>query len=131
MRERMHEKVLIVDDELLWHGSLNLLASDGPTDLMMRWADREACQRVRRIVEQAKMERPARPPDRAFRGGVPGGPVPGDVRGDRLYLNVTFDDKEEAKRELKARWDRHNRLWYVGADVPRDLAARWLSHLPD
>jgi hypothetical protein len=29
-RERMHEKVLILDNAVLWHGSLNLLANSGP-----------------------------------------------------------------------------------------------------
>ncbi|MFE9445534.1 phospholipase D-like domain-containing protein [Streptomyces sp. NPDC006602] len=29
-RERMHEKVLILDGNVLWHGSLNLLANKGP-----------------------------------------------------------------------------------------------------
>ncbi|MBR7838760.1 AAA family ATPase, partial [Actinospica durhamensis] len=35
-RERMHEKVLILDDDVLWHGSLNLLSHTGSRDLMMR-----------------------------------------------------------------------------------------------
>ena len=42
-RERMHEKVLVIDETVLWHGSLNLLARRGPTDLMMRITDPEAC----------------------------------------------------------------------------------------
>ncbi len=50
IRDRMHEKVLIIDDRVLWHGSLNLLANIGPTDLMMRITDPTACQRVRHIV---------------------------------------------------------------------------------
>ena len=52
----MHEKVLVVDDEILWHGSLNLLANDGPTDLMMRFPDRDACAEVRSILERAQSE---------------------------------------------------------------------------
>jgi hypothetical protein len=62
VRERMHEKVLIIDGTVLWHGSLNLLANSGPTDLMMRITDPDSCERVRRIVESARMERPARTP---------------------------------------------------------------------
>src|SRR5690606_895221 len=45
-RERMHEKVLIIDGTVLWHGSLNLLANTGPTDLMMRFTDPASCARV-------------------------------------------------------------------------------------
>ncbi|WP_121008929.1 phospholipase D-like domain-containing protein [Saccharothrix australiensis] len=52
-RERMHEKVVIIDDTVLWHGSLNLLAVAGPTDLMMRLTDPNACDRVRHIVNTA------------------------------------------------------------------------------
>ncbi|MBP2362842.1 hypothetical protein AB0K86_29525 [Streptomyces clavifer] len=35
----MHEKVLILDGSVLRHGSKNLLADIGPTDLMMCYAD--------------------------------------------------------------------------------------------
>ncbi|MEV8053060.1 hypothetical protein AB0R00_23980 [Streptomyces bacillaris] len=58
-RERMHEKVFIVDDTVLWHGSLNLLANKGPTDLMMRLEDAESCAQARRVMEQARREKPA------------------------------------------------------------------------
>lgn len=61
MRERLHEKVVIINEAVLWHGSLNLLAHSGSTDLMMRITDRVTCERVRRIVERARMDRPARP----------------------------------------------------------------------
>ncbi|WP_405014087.1 AAA domain-containing protein [Kitasatospora sp. NBC_01539] len=62
-RERMHEKVLIVDESVLWHGSLNLLCNSGPTDLMMRVTDHEACRRVRRIIDRARPERRGRDGD--------------------------------------------------------------------
>ena len=58
-RERMHEKVLILDGSLLWHGSLNLLANKGPTDPMMRLTDPVACERVGRVIERARKERAA------------------------------------------------------------------------
>lgn len=59
IRPAMHEKVMIVDDEILWHGSLNLLANSGPTDLMMRLTSRASCARVKQIVTRARSERPA------------------------------------------------------------------------
>ncbi|WP_327679688.1 AAA domain-containing protein [Kitasatospora sp. NBC_00458] len=142
-RERMHEKVLILDGAVLWHGSLNLLASTGPTDLMMRFTDPASCERVSRLIERARKERaawnprtadaaatappvseaPSSPPD----AGGDRKPRPGQVVDGRLYLDVPFGEKDEAKAQLKARWDGKNRLWYVDpARVTREAAARWL-----
>ncbi|NKY44306.1 ATP-dependent RecD-like DNA helicase [Nocardia cerradoensis] len=143
-RERMHEKVLIIDREILWHGSLNLLANSGPTDLMMRFTDPGACERVGTVIERARKDRAARnftaPSNSDFgqqtlrtpvtSGGA--GPderevVPGTVVNGRLYLAVGYDEKDEAKRLLRARWDRTNKLWYVDSErVTREQARRWL-----
>ncbi|MFE2729421.1 AAA domain-containing protein [Kitasatospora sp. NPDC059327] len=148
-RERMHEKVLILDSAVLWHGSLNLLASSGPTDLMMRFTDPASCERVSRVIGRARKERAAwspaaagstagaepAPPPAASPGLPPAAseavgslnPRPGDVVDGRLYLNVPFGEKDQAKAELRARWDGKNRLWYVDAGrVTREAAARWL-----
>ncbi|KUN22172.1 hypothetical protein AQJ23_29160 [Streptomyces antibioticus] len=124
----MHEKVLVLDDAVLWHGSLNLLANSGPTDLMMRLTDPAACERVGRVIERARKERAAWNP-RASR--------PSDGRasmqdGNRLYLNVPFAEKDEAKRLLGARWDNQRRQWYVDANrVSRERASRWLPDCLD
>lgn len=138
-RERMHEKVFIVDDTVLWHGSLNLLAAVGPTDLMMRLEDPDACAQARKVMDQARMERPVYQPQsqsrtaaRAGRSGVrnPGkeeGAEVGAVVWGRLYLNIPFRHKDEAKQQLNARWDGDNELWYVDAgSVSRDKVERWL-----
>jgi hypothetical protein len=129
-RERMHEKVLIVDDTVLWHGSLNLLAHGGSTDLMMRITDPTSCERVRRIVDRARMDRPARSwhpaPSRPEGARPADGVSPGDVVDGRLYLRVPYDEKDEAKRLVQARWDPRHRLWHVAATVPRDRLSRWL-----
>ncbi|WP_328318666.1 AAA domain-containing protein [Streptomyces sp. NBC_00388] len=142
-RERMHEKVLILDGAVLWHGSLNLLASRGPTDLMMRYTDPSACERVSRLIDRARKDRAAWNP-RAAAGGsrraATGSPArtpaapgrdsevgPGTVVDGRLYLRVPFGEKDEAKQRLAARWDSTRRLWYVdAARVTRDQAGRWL-----
>ncbi|MBT2207690.1 AAA domain-containing protein [Actinomadura sp. NEAU-AAG7] len=129
-RERMHEKVLIVDDTVLWHGSLNLLAHGGSTDLMMRITDPTACERVRRIVDRARMDRPARPGPPAPRRSSNNGISPGDVVDGRLYLNVPYEEKDEAKRLVKARWDPKNQLWHVAAATPRTHLTRWLPKSP-
>ena len=138
-RERMHEKVLILDSTVLWHGSLNLLANSGPTDLMMRFTDPTSCERVSRVIERARKDKAAWNP-RAAGGGSDGtrrrddatapsadGIGPGSVVDGRLYLDVPFAEKDEAKRELGARWDAPKRLWYVdAARVSREQARRWL-----
>lgn len=129
-RERMHEKVLIVDDTVLWHGSLNLLAHGGSTDLMMRITDPTSCERVRRIVDRARMDRPAhswRPaPPRSAKAPPADGISPGDVVDGRLYLHVPYDEKDEAKRLVQAKWDPRHQLWHVAANVPRARLSRWL-----
>ncbi|WP_326828560.1 AAA domain-containing protein [Streptosporangium sp. NBC_01810] len=132
VRERMHEKVMIVDDTVLWHGSLNLLANTGATDLMMRITDPSSCRQVRHIVDRARMERPARTwkqtspePDSAPDVRT------GDVLDGRLYIQVPFDKKDEFKHALQAagirpQWHGARKLWHVDATVPRHLVQRWL-----
>ncbi|MFG2846806.1 AAA domain-containing protein [Kitasatospora sp. NPDC048296] len=142
-RERMHEKVLIVDNTVLWHGSLNLLAGSGPTDLMMRFTDPASCERVSRVIDRARKERAAWNPRAAGGSTNSARPAsseptesgatdaarirPGDTVNGRLYLKVPFGEKNEAKSLLKAQWDGLNRLWHVDAErVTREQAARWL-----
>ncbi len=124
-RERMHEKVVIIDDTVLWHGSLNLLTNTGPTDLMMRLTDPNACERVRRIVAAARMDRPARPQWRPSR--PPEEVSPGTVLNGRLYVKVPYEERNEFKALVQdRRWNGSSRLWDVPADTPRDLIRRWL-----
>ncbi|MEW9556530.1 AAA domain-containing protein [Nonomuraea sp. NPDC050783] len=129
VRERMHEKVLIIDDNVLWHGSLNLLANIGPTELMMRITDPTACRRVRHIVERARMERPARP----WRQGPTAGAdvESGGVLGGRRYIRVPYRDKEAFKQAMRAAavrydWDDDRKMWHIDASVSRHLIQRWL-----
>jgi AAA domain-containing protein/uncharacterized protein DUF5710/phospholipase D-like protein len=142
LRERMHEKVLILDDEVLWHGSLNLLSHTGSRELMMRLTDNAACTRVRRILEHAREDRPAwrsRRPDKASPalptadGSAPTAIRPGVIANGRLYLNVPFPEKNEAKETVQARWDGELKLWHVDAALYADplspgyrLIERWL-----
>jgi len=139
-RERMHEKVLILDGTVLWHGSFNLLASTGPTDLMMRYTDPATCERVSRVIARARKDGAARSPrtpagdsgvDKGARAtsrpASADGIGPGATADGCLYLDVPFGEKEEAKRLLGARWDAPRRLWYVDATrVTREQARRWL-----
>ncbi|MBW8804584.1 MAG: AAA family ATPase [Catenulisporales bacterium] len=137
-RERMHEKVVIIDETVLWHGSLNLLSHTGSTDLMMRITSPESCAQVRRIVEQARKDRPARPwpprgsdsvDDTASAAATPSGsaPAPGVVVNGRLYLKVPFEEKDVAKRSFGADWDKKLKLWHVDAATAQiDQLRRWL-----
>ncbi|MFD6949485.1 hypothetical protein A6A08_05115 [Nocardiopsis sp. TSRI0078] len=131
VRPRMHEKVVVLDESVLWHGSLNLLASRGATDLMMRLTDPTACARVRRIVDNAYQDQPMSPRNRWQPS--PGdeahqGPVPevGKVVNNRLYVNVPKHEKEMAKREVRAQWHKEVGLWWVRPDTPREKLTRWL-----
>jgi len=52
---------------------------------------------------------------------------PGLIRNGRLYLEVPYAQKDEAKRLLRAQWDREAEHWWVdAAKVTREQAARWL-----
>lgn len=42
----------------------------------------------------------------------------------KTYLHVPFKEKDHAKA-LGARWDAHNRLWYVPAGRPLAPFMRW------
>jgi hypothetical protein len=42
-------------------------------------------------------------------------------KGDRVYLNVPYEEKEAAKK-LGARWDQGTKKWYVPPTLPRDLS---------
>lgn len=134
-RERMHEKVVILDGRVLWHGSLNLLSSSGPTDLMMRLTDPGSCERVRRIVDRARRDqslhhvRQSRDTQTSAAGHTstaPNAPAIGEVVDSRLYLKVPFHEKDVAKREVNAQWDKKVRLWWVQPNTPREKLTRWL-----
>lgn len=48
------------------------------------------------------------------------------ANNDRLYLNVSFKEKEEAKA-LGAKWDRQEKSWYIPADADTTPFANWLK----
>ncbi|HKG58169.1 MAG TPA: AAA domain-containing protein [Pyrinomonadaceae bacterium] len=45
-RARIHEKIAIIDDEILWHGSLNILSQRDTTESMLRLRSPAACARL-------------------------------------------------------------------------------------
>lgn len=50
LRARMHEKIAIIDGEILWHGSLNILSHKDTSESMLRIPSRSACSQVARFV---------------------------------------------------------------------------------
>jgi hypothetical protein len=125
-REAMHEKILIIDD-IVWHGSMNLLAQLRTTELMMRLVSAGAVEQVRRITDRAQPTRAATPYERrATTGGRSTGKARPQDTADRVYLDVPFADNDHVKRE-GARFDREHKLWYIDpARTPRERVARWL-----
>jgi len=50
MRAGMHEKLVIVDGRVLWHGSLNILSHCNTSESMLRIESPAACQQVCRLL---------------------------------------------------------------------------------
>ena len=50
LRSKMHEKVVIIDDRILWHGSLNILSHRDTQESMMRVESPAACQQLGRFM---------------------------------------------------------------------------------
>jgi hypothetical protein len=125
-REAMHEKILIIDD-IVWHGSLNLLAHLRSTELMMRLVSSTSVEQVRRIIDRARPTRAAAPYEqRASTDGRSPAKIRPPDTPDRVYLDVPFSDNAHVKRE-GARFDREHKLWYIDpARTPRERVARWL-----
>jgi hypothetical protein len=116
LRDQMHEKIVLTDN-VLWQGSLNLFAHTRATELMMRIESATACENARRVVERAKPTRPRY-------GNTP--PPSNATESQLIYLNVSFADKDEAKT-LGARWDRTRKKWYIDTQqVTTEAFSKWL-----
>ncbi|MFI5166165.1 MAG: AAA domain-containing protein [Thermoanaerobaculales bacterium] len=50
LRARMHEKIAILDERILWHGSLNILSHRDTHESMLRIESPEACRQLARFV---------------------------------------------------------------------------------
>ena len=67
-RARMHEKIAIIDDEILWHGSLSILSHRDTAESMLRIESSSACAQVAKFVatptprkEKASLYEPENP----------------------------------------------------------------------
>ncbi|MDX6528485.1 MAG: hypothetical protein QOH41_775 [Blastocatellia bacterium] len=61
LRARMHEKISIIDGDILWHGSLNILSHRDTSESMLRIPSRSACTEVARFVTTARGSREKAP----------------------------------------------------------------------
>lgn len=50
LRSKMHEKIAVIDGNVLWHGSLNILSHRNTHESMLRIESREVCDLVGRLV---------------------------------------------------------------------------------
>jgi hypothetical protein len=61
LRKRMHEKIAIVDEEILWHGSLNILSHRDTSESMLRISSRSACEQLAHFVTTPVGRKDTRP----------------------------------------------------------------------
>lgn len=69
LRTRMHEKIAIIDNHVLWHGSLNILSHRDTHESMLRIESPAACNQLGRFVitpmgprdEDARLDSPENP----------------------------------------------------------------------
>jgi DNA-binding XRE family transcriptional regulator len=57
LRPRMHEKLIIIDDRILWEGSINYLSWFDTTERARRWVDREQVSAA--IIQHALLTCPS------------------------------------------------------------------------
>ena len=50
LRAKMHEKIAIIDGEVLWHGSLNILSHRDTSESMLRLESRALCEELARCL---------------------------------------------------------------------------------
>ena len=82
----------------------------------------------RRIAEQEKELESPQAESASQMNAVPSGrtSTEGQKSLERLYINVPFKQKDEAKA-LGARWDRQEQSWYVPAGIDLEPFAKWMQ----
>jgi hypothetical protein len=58
LRASMHEKFAIVDNAILWHGSLNILSHRGTSESMLQIPSSAACSQMARVVTPPVRRKP-------------------------------------------------------------------------
>ena len=69
LRTRMHEKIVTIDDRVLWHGSLNVMSHNDTTESMFRIPSPAACQELGRLIVT-----PGRAGEEGLQPGAPENP---------------------------------------------------------
>ena len=50
LRSKMHEKICVIDDSILWHGSLNILSHTNSSESMLRIPGKKTCSQISQLV---------------------------------------------------------------------------------
>lgn len=50
LRSKMHEKICVIDDSILWHGSLNILSHTNSSESMLRIRGEKTCNQISQLV---------------------------------------------------------------------------------
>ena len=98
-RRNMHEKVVLIDNKILWSGSLNILSFSGNSqELMTRIRNSKACELMEKSLKKTEeAENILRQKRNKYK--------------TRTYVDVAYEEKESAKAE-GARWDGKIKMWY-------------------
>ncbi len=54
-REKMHEKIIVIDEKILYHGSLNALSQNDSTESMLRILDPRVAREVSEYIQSEKL----------------------------------------------------------------------------
>ena len=85
LRARMHEKIAIIDGEVLWHGSLNILSHRDTSESMLRIKSRVACEQMARFVSSTAWAR-----DDSFDFGSSENPPCPDCGGSTVWKSGRY-----------------------------------------
>lgn len=108
-RDQMHEKVIVIDGEICWHGSYNYLQHTRATELMLRMVDPVAAHEALNTMHRARPTKPVSEWSQRSRSATP-------LQGDRVPLTLSFYEKDTVKA-LGARWDGKAGKWWVTPEL--------------
>jgi ssDNA-binding Zn-finger/Zn-ribbon topoisomerase 1 len=69
LRGRMHEKIAIIDDRIVWHGSLNILSHSHTSESMLRLVGETACRKLVDLISppHSRRDKERKPSERENR----------------------------------------------------------------
>ena len=131
-RARIHEKIAIIDGEILWHGSLNILSHRDTSESMLRIRSPSACARLAGYVTTpsarkqqtniCEAENPRCPKCREFtiwKNGRYGVYFECDACGTKIDSRRPQATKAEPRRRVARRGTERNSANYDSKPCPR------------